>query len=85
MRITIMGSIGNFVLILSHLQILIGTHLRKPFFLLAESTNEIEFIDYLNQLKTQVKEEYANKSPKPIILLDNHSAHRTAKSMKVLD
>ena len=58
--------------------------MKEPLFLIAESTNEDEYIDFLKQLKVQVKSEYAYKSPKPIILLDNHSAHKTERANKEL-
>ena len=69
-NITVMGAISD--------------QLKRPFFLVADSTNEEECRDYFRQLKSQVKPFLANRR-KPIIVLDNATAHKTAATMNVLN
>ena len=69
-HITVMGAIGHY--------------LKRPFFLVADSTNAYEFRDFLRQLKEQIKPYYRSRK-KPIILLDNAVAHKTAETMNVLN
>ena len=62
----------------------IGITLSKPIFYLAKSTNEEDFLKFLNKVKEAIGPEHRNRE-KPILLLDNHSAHKTQKSIKRLN
>ena len=63
----------------------IGTPLAKPVFYLAKSTNEEDFLKFLNKVKEAVSPTAQRAREKPVILLDNHSAHKTQKSLKRLN
>lgn len=48
-------------------------------FMLADSTNAVDFVKFLELIKRRLKSPY-NKKTKPVILLDNAAAHRERES-----
>ena len=63
----------------------IGTTLSKPLFHVCDSTNRVDFKKFIRELKVCVRSELWGKKFKPVLLLDNHSAHTTIDSKTVLD
>ena len=61
----------------------IGANLTKPVFTIASSTNQKDFRKFLKVLKDAVKEEYHCRE-KPILLVDNASAHTASVTKKEL-
>ena len=71
-RVTIVGAIGE--------------TLTRPVFMCAKSTNAKEFRRFLDMLKVAVRPHLAGTGrPKPIVLLDNASAHKTLLSKRFLE
>ena len=51
----------------------------------ASGTNQSDFRTFIRKLKTTVKSELAGKKFKPVVLLDNASAHKTHLSTNALE
>ena len=63
----------------------IGTPLSKPLFHVCDSTNKDDFKRFIKELKVCVRSELWGKKFKPVLLLDNHSAHTSAATKTVLE
>lgn len=61
----------------------LGASLKKPVFMGARATNQIEFRRFLDEIAWNLRNPY--RRSKPYLVLDNHPAHRTKLSIKALE